>query len=91
MSHFPTIMRARFIDRLIDRVEQVDAKSLQTVMMNLAKERGLMELIFHSIQEGIIVVDGAALLTYANKAAEKLIGFSLDEAKGRPILKYLRL
>lgn len=83
-------MRARFIDRLIDRVEQVDAKSLQTVMMNLAKERGLMELIFHSIQEGIIVVDGAALLTYANKAAEKLIGFSLDEAKGRPILKYLR-
>jgi two-component system, sporulation sensor kinase E len=79
-----------FLDRLIDRMEQVDPKSLQAAMMNLAQERGLMELIFQSIQEGIIVVDSAAKLTFANQAAEKLIGFSFKEAKGRPILKYLR-
>lgn len=83
-------MKSRFIDKLMDRLEQVDPQSLQAAMLDLVQERGLLETIFHSIQEGIIVIDGKGLLTYANRAAEHLIGFSFEEARGRPVLKYIR-
>jgi len=54
------------------------------------QEKGLLETIFQSIQEGIIVIDGLGRLTYANSAAENLIGFSLETVKGRPVSNYLR-
>lgn len=83
-------MKKRFLDKLIDRVDKLDPKSLQDHFLYLAQERGLLETIFQSIQEGVLVIDGTGKLTYANKAAEHLIGFSYEEVRGRPILKYLR-
>lgn len=83
-------MKAGFLDKLIDRMDKLDPKSLQSHFLRLAQERGLLETIFQSIQEGIIVIDSAGKLTYANNAAEKLVGFSYEEVKGRPILRYLR-
>jgi two-component system, sporulation sensor kinase E len=83
-------MKSGFMDKLIDRLDRIDSKSLQGHFLRLAREKGLLETIFQSIQEGIIVIDGSCRLTYANKAAENLIGFSLDAAQGRPVSGYLR-
>jgi PAS domain S-box-containing protein len=49
-----------------------------------------METILHAIQEGVLVLDAEGKLSYANRAAEKLLGFSLDAARGQPVQKYLR-
>ena len=83
-------MKSGFIDRLIDRLDKLDPKSLQTHFLRLVQEKGLLEIIFQSIQEGVIVVDGTGRLNYANKAAEKLVGFSFEMAEGRPVATYLR-
>lgn len=83
-------MKSGFMDKLIDRLDRIDPKSLQTHFLRLAQEKGLIETIFQSIQEGIIVIDGSGKLTYANKAAEQLMGFSTETAQGRPVSNYLR-
>jgi len=83
-------MKSGFMDKLIDRLDRIDPKSLQTHFLRLAQEKGLIETIFQSIQEGIIVIDGSGKLTYANKAAEQLMGFSTESAQGRPVSNYLR-
>lgn len=83
-------MKPGFLDKLIDRLDKLDPESLQTHFLRLAQERGLLEMIFQSIQEGVIVIDGAGRLTYANKAAESLMGFSVDTTRGRPVSRYLR-
>jgi len=83
-------MKSGFFDRLIDRLDRVDPKSLQVHFLRLAQERGLLETIFQSIQEGVIVINGTGKLTYANRAAENLIGFSMETANGRPVSRYLR-
>lgn len=83
-------MKAGFLDRLVERLDRIDPKSLQTHFLRLAGEKGLLETIFQSIQEGIIVIDGSGRLTYANKAAEHLLGFSVETALGRPVMGYLR-
>src|SRR5262245_57095529 len=83
-------MKSGFIDKLIDRLDRIDSGSLQTQFLRLASEKGLLELIFQAIQEGLIVLDEHSNITYANRAAEKMFGFSAASAAGNPISRYLR-
>ena len=82
-------MKAGFFDKLVDRLDRIDPESLQTHFLQLARERGLLEMIFQSIQEGVVVLDQEGCLTYANRAAEKYMGFELETARGRPVSGYL--
>ena len=84
------IMKSGFIDKLVDRLNRIDPGSLQTHFLRLASEKGLLEAIFHAIQEGIIVLDDRGCVSYANRAAGHLLGFSLESALGNPIRRYLR-
>ena len=70
-------------------MDRLDPDSLQTHFLRLAGERGLLETIFHAIQEGVLVLDGAGRITYANRATEKLLGIDLKQATGEPIKRYL--
>ena len=83
-------MKSGFLDKLIERLGRLDPESLQTHFLRLAQERGLLETIFQSIQEGVLVLDGEGRLTFGNRAAEKLLGFSMESAEGRPVSRYLR-
>jgi len=78
-----------FIDKLVSRMNRLDSESLQTQFLNLARERGLLETIFQSIQEGVIVVSSDSRLFYANHAAETMFGFEISRMRGRPITRYI--
>lgn len=79
-----------FLDKLIARMDRLDPDSLQSQFLRLAGEKGLLETIFHAIQEGIIVLDGRSRISYANRATEKLLGLDIEEAQGQPVSRYLR-
>lgn len=83
-------MKSKFLDKLIDRLERMDADSVQAQFLHLAREKGLMETIFQAIQEGIVVVGRGARIRYANRKAEALFGFKLEDAEGQPIVRYIR-
>jgi PAS domain S-box-containing protein len=83
-------MASGFFDRLVARLDKLDPGSLQAQMVRLTQERGFLETIFQSIQEGVLVIDNEGLLLYANRAAEKLAGFDFARTKGRSILRFLR-
>lgn len=83
-------MKPGFLDKLIARLDRLDPESVQTHFLRLAKEKGLLETIFQSIQEGVVVLDGQSNITYANRAAGKLIGFRHDNVVGKPMARYLR-
>ena len=83
-------MASGFFDRLVARLDKLDPESLQAQMMRLAQERGFLETIFQTIQEGVVVIDNEGRLLYANRAAEKLAGFDFARTKGRSILRFLR-
>jgi PAS domain S-box-containing protein len=83
-------MKSGFLDKLIARLDRLDPASVQTHFLRLAKEKGLLETIFQSIQEGVVVLDGHSNITYANRAAGKLIGFHQEDVVGKPMSRYLR-
>jgi PAS domain S-box-containing protein len=82
-------MKSGFVERLIERLDRLDPESLQSHFLRLAQDRGLLEMVFQTIQEGILVVDSAGNLDYANRAAEQFLGFTLDSERGRPVSGYL--
>ncbi|MFO7937229.1 MAG: ATP-binding protein [Kiritimatiellia bacterium] len=83
-------MVSGFFDRVAARLDKLDKESLKTHISHLVRERGFLETIFQSIQEGILVVDSEGRLLYANRAAETLAGFDYKKVKGRSILRYLQ-
>lgn len=83
-------MKPGFFDKLVDRLDHLDKGSLQTYFLRLAKEKGLMETIFQALEEGIIVLDPKAQISYANRAAESFLGFRMEAALGVPIERYLK-
>lgn len=83
-------MKSKFLDKLIDRLDRMDAGSVQTQFLHLASEKGLLETIFQAIQEGIVVVGSGARIRYANRTAEGIFGFKLADAEGQPIARYIR-
>ncbi len=78
-----------FLDKLVARMNRLDSESLQTQFLNLARERGLLETLFQSIQEGVIVVSADSRLFYANHAAESMFDFEISRMRGRPITRYI--
>ncbi len=78
-----------FFDRLVSRIDKIDPESLQAHMLRLARERGLLETVFQSIQEGVMVLDGEGRLSYGNRAAERLLGFEAEKVRGRSMVRYL--
>jgi PAS domain S-box-containing protein len=90
-SHAFTIsVKTSFLDKLIGRIERVDPQSLQSVVLKLAREKGFLETLFNTIQEGVIVTDGEGLITYVNAAGGQLLGIQPERAIGEPLANYLR-
>ncbi|MGD0059320.1 MAG: ATP-binding protein [Verrucomicrobiia bacterium] len=83
-------MKNSFLDRLIGRMDRVDPQSLQSVVLKLARERGFLETLFNTIQEGVIVTDADGRITYLNAAAGQLLGINPERAVGEPLSHYLR-
>ena len=83
-------MKPGFFDKLVNRLDHLDKGSLQSYFLRLAREKGLMETIFQALEEGIIVLDPEARISYANRAAERFLGFKLDDAAGTKIERYLK-
>lgn len=83
-------MKTTFLDKLIGRLDRIDPQSLQSVVLKLSREKGFLETLFNTIQEGIIVADANGRIRYVNAAACELLGIPPERAEGESISRYIR-
>lgn len=83
-------MKTSFFDKLIGRIERIDPQSLQGFVLKLARERGFLETLFNTIQEGIIVADADGRISYLNHAASDLLGIDPAHGVGELLSRHLR-
>ncbi len=69
------------LDKVLGRLEQLDHANLQNLVQRLARERAMLEAVFNTLQEGVLVIDATGQIDYANDAATSMIG-SKDGATG---------
>lgn len=84
--------RNDIIDRLVERIDRLDAASVQGYVQRLVREKAVLENVFQTIREGVLIVDEALRLRYVNAAAIRLLGLPQDpkERENQPIGRYLR-
>jgi two-component system, sporulation sensor kinase E len=83
-------VNSTFLDKFIERIDRIDPQSLQSYVLKLAREKGFLEMLFNTIQEGVIVTDGHGNINYLNAAACDLLGLDAQNSIGQPIARYLR-
>ena len=81
-------MSSEFFDRVFDRINKIDAGSLKDQLKRLSGELAMLETVFRSIQEGVMVIGPTGRLVYANGAAEHLLSFSAEKLKGKAVSKF---
>jgi PAS domain S-box-containing protein len=83
-------VKTTFLDKLIGRIDRIDPQSLQSFVLKLSREKGFLETLFNTIQEGIIVTGSDGQISYLNAAASDLLGINPDRVIGEPLARYLR-
>jgi len=66
--------KSTFLDKVLGRIGRLDAEGLQTVVQRLARERTFLEMLFNTIEDGVLVVDEAGRILYFNQAVTRLMG-----------------
>jgi two-component system, sporulation sensor kinase E len=80
--------KSSFLDKVLGRISRLDTEGLQTVVQRLARERNLLETLFNTIEDGVLVVDENGRILYFNQAVMQLIGLSSD-VEGRHVTEFL--
>ncbi len=83
-------MKSGFLEKLIGRLGRIGPEDVQNYLLRLAQEKGFLETIFNSIQEGIIVTDAKGRITYLNDAACEIFGLEGESAIGKPLDEQVR-
>jgi nitrogen fixation/metabolism regulation signal transduction histidine kinase len=79
-----------FLEKLIGRLGRIGPEDVQNYLLRLAQEKGFLETIFNSIQEGIIVTDAKGRITYLNDAACEIFGLDGENAIGKALNEQVR-
>jgi len=64
-------------------IKHLDSVNLTNLVQRLARERGLFEDIFNTLQEGVLVIAPSGEIEYANAAAHQLLGQADDALLGK--------
>jgi len=83
-------VKAGFVEKLIGRLGKIGPEEVQNYFLRLAQEKGFLETVFNSIQEGIIVTDAKGRITYLNDAACQLFGINADDSLGERLDERVR-
>ncbi|MBP1588986.1 MAG: PAS domain-containing protein, partial [Kiritimatiellae bacterium] len=82
-------MRGPFWHKLIERLDRLDAASVQSLVERLVSSHGILETVFHALREGVLVLDADARIAYANHAAARLLNVPEGTLDGQPAATYL--
>jgi two-component system, sporulation sensor kinase E len=83
-------MKAGFVEKLIGRLGKIGPEEVQNYFLRLAQEKGFLETVFNSIQEGIIVTDSNGRITYLNDAACHLFALEATDSIGKRLDERVR-
>ena len=83
-------MRSAFIDKLIKRMDRLEPGEVQGIVLELLREKGLLEKVFEALQEGVILLDPEGKVTYVNQAASQFFGIDRAVVLGQKLSQGVR-
>ncbi len=81
--------KSSFLEKVLGRLDRLDADGLHKVVHRLVQERSLLETLFNTIEDGVLVVASSGDIDYFNRAAARLLGLPGSDAEGESIQRFL--
>ena len=81
--------KSSFFDKVLGRLGRLDDKVLRSVVGRLAQERSFLQTLFHTIEDGVVVVNTSGKIVFFNEAVTRLLGFDREKSEGQPISQFL--
>jgi two-component system, sporulation sensor kinase E len=81
--------KSSFFDKVLGRLGRLDDKVLRSVVGRLAQERSFLQTLFHTIEDGVVVVNTTGKIVFFNEAVTRLLGFDREKSEGQPINQFL--
>lgn len=78
-----------FLEKILSRMEKLDRGHVENYLVRLAQEKGLLESIFNSMLEGIVVTDRSQKVIFTNHAAEQFLETTHQDIQHQSLTKYL--
>lgn len=73
-------MNSGMIDRLLDRLDRLEAEEIQRLVLKIVQEKGFLEKVFEVLREGVIVTGPRGSVHYINQAACDFFGIEARAA-----------
>ena len=83
-------MKSGFLDKLIERLDQVEPEEVQRLVMRLVREKGFLESVFEALQEGVLILDPEGQITFVNRAASHIFGVDATKCIGQSLSRTIR-
>ena len=77
-------MKQDTLDKLITRLDHLTPEELRSVFMRLVSEKGLLQDIFDTLRDGIILFDPSGQARFANRAAADIYARPLRDLLNTP-------
>lgn len=85
----PSQPKSGFLAKVLTRLNRLDREGLQSLVQRFQRERNLLETLFQTIEDGVIVTDREDRVVFLNQSAGRLIGFSPENALGQHLSRLL--
>jgi len=82
--------KSRFFDKLIERVDRVEAGDVQQFLVQLVQAKGIFERVFEALQEGVIVAGESGRIHFINSGACDFFGVTREDALGALVGERIR-
>lgn len=83
-------MKSGFLEKLIQRLDQLGTREVENLIQRLIKEKGFFENVFDALREGLIILAPDATITFLNHAAADFFGLEPEKTIGTPLSKWIR-
>ena len=85
----PSQPKSGFLAKVLTRLNRLDREGLQSLVQRFQRERNLLETLFQTIEDGVIVTDREDRVVFLNQSAGRLIGFTPENALGQNLSRLL--
>lgn len=83
-------MKNAFLNKLLHNLDRVGPEELQNYLRSLARQKGFLEAIFNTLQEGILVINPEGRIIYFNHSVQDLLGFDPETAVGADVARIIK-
>ena len=61
-------LKSAVLDKLLDRLDQIEPGELQGLLSKLVREKGLLQKVFEALREGVLLLDSEGQINFINAA-----------------------